>query len=137
MSLLPRLLRSGQRAKVCPHFTLIYPTTYQDLTPRRHKLKHERKHFCPLPACPWRPTKGFRTINDLARHTLAKHNLDLGVGSGKLYRCAAEKCTKLGRNAKRLDNFMQHVRSRHKDWVVRELVERYDVCCCVLGVWLM
>ncbi|KAI9825541.1 MAG: hypothetical protein M1826_006931 [Phylliscum demangeonii] len=84
----------------------------------KHCLGHTKAYHCPMVGC--QDLAGFRTANDLIRHRKSRHQIH-GPG-GAYYLCAAAQCRDSSKQWPRLDNFRNHVRKRHPDENLEEII---------------
>ncbi|KAI9825947.1 MAG: hypothetical protein M1826_006838 [Phylliscum demangeonii] len=99
--------------------------TYASMSCRKHRLGHDKPFRCGMVEC--HALAGFRTTTDLIRHRKSIHQIH-GPGEA-YYLCAAAQCQNRSKSWPRLDNFRNHVRRRHPDENLEEIIassRRYE-----------
>ncbi|WEW58484.1 hypothetical protein PRK78_003952 [Emydomyces testavorans] len=91
---------------------------------KKHNDRHQRRYKCDVPGCKW--TKGFATAIDLERHKVSVHGIIPKHGTYRVYKCFVPGCSSLDKEWSRLDNFRQHVRKKHKNYNVDQVIQRSD-----------
>ncbi|KZF23895.1 hypothetical protein L228DRAFT_126377 [Xylona heveae TC161] len=108
----------------CPYCEMSYRCASEL---KKHILKHEKNYKCREPGC--KRNEGFSTPNDLERHKKTVHHIFPRNSTTKMYRCVAEDCKVNGNIWVRPDNFRAHVRRKHGEDRLQELMrlgECYD-----------
>ncbi|KAI9809523.1 MAG: hypothetical protein M1826_003870 [Phylliscum demangeonii] len=96
------------------HACLLAFRTRGELT--KHRLGHTKSFHCEM--C--QDVAGFRTANDLIRHRKSLHQIH--EPGGAYYLCAAAQCRVSSKQWPRLDHFRNHVRKRHPDENLAEII---------------
>ncbi len=88
----------------------------------KHEARHTKPYRCTEAGCTRKD--GFRTVNDLDRHTRSRHPR-VNV-SGHRSKCHRDKCLNKSKLWPRADNFRQHLKRIHGlDGVSEDDIEAY------------